>query len=160
MIWWTNLLSIPSLKICSAMILLTKFFPDPVQPLKESAKALFGDLLFRCPTIALSTVSVTKCCPNTRRRRADCRPVMFAEIHLSVQHSLNRHQTFAHKLKIQTQQSQRNFPSFDDECLSNWSKTQQDKQQNYSNVRHGWRCGSSRGKFLLALYYSFFYWLL
>ena len=62
------------------MILLTKFFPDPVQPLKESAKALFGDLLFRCPTIALSTVSVTKCCPNTRRRRADCRPVMFAQI--------------------------------------------------------------------------------
>ena len=94
MIWWTNLLSIPSLKICSAIILLTKFFPDPVQPLKESVKALFGDLLFRCPTIAFSTVSVTKCCPNTRRRKADCRPVMFAEIHLSVQHSLKRHQTF------------------------------------------------------------------
>ena len=36
--------------------LANKVFPDPVQPLKESAKALFGDLLFRCPTIALSTV--------------------------------------------------------------------------------------------------------
>ena len=46
--------------------LANKVFPDPVQPLKESAKALFGDLLFRCPTIALSTVSVTKCCPNTK----------------------------------------------------------------------------------------------
>ena len=119
---------LPKNMLCN--ILLTKFFPDPVQPLKESAKAFLdcktvrifayarfarvrlvrhalpisllilrkkptvlqskaflGDLLFKCPTIALSTVSVTKCCPNTRRRRAGCRPVMLAAIHLPLQHS-------------------------------------------------------------------------
>ena len=47
-------------------MLLTEFFPESVQPLKESAKALPGALLLKCPTIALNTVSVTNCCPNTR----------------------------------------------------------------------------------------------
>ena len=41
------------------MILLTKFFPDPVQPLKEIPNALSGNLLFKCPTRASKMVSVT-----------------------------------------------------------------------------------------------------
>ena len=54
--------------------------------------------------------------------KADCKPVMFAEIHLSVQHSLKRHQTFG---ATYCQRSKHRSPNatFDDECLSNWSKT-------------------------------------
>lgn len=57
----------------SATILLTKFFPVPVHPCKESARGFLALVLFKKPLTAFTTTLLTKCCPNSLLSKFPCR---------------------------------------------------------------------------------------
>lgn len=62
---------------------LTKFFPVPVHPCRESTKGFFGFLLLRNPLTAFRMMREAMCCPKSLFSRSTSRPVK------SVHHDYN-----------------------------------------------------------------------
>lgn len=57
----------------SAIILLTKFLPVPVQPCKERARGFLAFSLLRKPFTAFTITLLTRCCPKSFLSRFSCR---------------------------------------------------------------------------------------
>ena len=76
---WTKLDRMPFLYKLLAIIRLTKFLPQPVQPCKLRTSALGGLALEKCPLIELTTVLATRCWPCSCCFRSYSSPVINTE---------------------------------------------------------------------------------